>query len=446
MKKSPFLLVLPLCAGAFLLATPRAGKVVAQSLPDAPVVSSQTELDALARQNPTVNFDRAGHAFANNEARLFWNTDLESAKQQAGREGKPILMLRLLGNLSDEYSCANSRFFRVVFYPQSDINARLKRDFVLCWTSERPVPVVTIDMGDGRKLRRTLTGNSAHYLLDSSGRPLDVFPGLSTPQAFESWLENGQKLASEFSAQPAAKRAAFLAKWHETQLRTLLKPVFSPVAPPALEFGPIKPPDEATVNAQVEMNLKEVFKSNPLESNAPVLTVAQTRARDAGRLAMSKGVVESPVLGSSGFGAFPVRFGFLNAPQTPVLDAATRARIKAMNPLASSDVASSPVPVAVMNTQGAPGVSPMDVLIGAFESTLLIDTQINANFSYPIHALFARGHEGDFDSLNRKIYDRLFLTPRSDEWLGLTNATAFSALRNDGIERPNNDVRIAQSN
>ena len=84
-------------------------------------------------------------------------------------------------------------------------------------------------------------------------------------------------------------------------------------------------------------------------------------------------------------------------------------------------------------------------MIRVFEANLVADEQQNAAFTLNIHALFARGHEGDFDSLNRKVYDRLFLSPRSDEWLGLTNATTFSALQNDGIERPSDDARMAQS-
>ena len=55
---------------------------------------------------------------------------------------------------------------------------------MLHWQSVRPVPTVTIDFGDGRKLERTLTGNSIHYILDSQGRPIDALPGLYGPQAF----------------------------------------------------------------------------------------------------------------------------------------------------------------------------------------------------------------------------------------------------------------------
>ena len=45
-------------------------------------------------------------------SRLYWYTDLDEAKAAAERIGRPILSLRMLGKLTDEYSCANSRFFR----------------------------------------------------------------------------------------------------------------------------------------------------------------------------------------------------------------------------------------------------------------------------------------------------------------------------------------------
>ena len=100
-------------------------------------------------------------------AGLYWYTDLNGAKKASKALGKPILSLRLLGKLTDEFSCANSRFFRTVLYPNDEVQAVLHDRFVLHWQSVRPVPTVTIDFGDGRKLERTLTGNSIHYILNS---------------------------------------------------------------------------------------------------------------------------------------------------------------------------------------------------------------------------------------------------------------------------------------
>ena len=54
-------------------------------------------------------------------AGLYWYTDLDSARKASKALGKPILSLRLLGKLTDEFSCANSRFFRTVLYPNEEV-------------------------------------------------------------------------------------------------------------------------------------------------------------------------------------------------------------------------------------------------------------------------------------------------------------------------------------
>jgi hypothetical protein len=123
------------------------------------------------------------------DIRLFWYTDLDAAKAAARATGKPILSLRLMGRLDEEFSCANSRFFRTVFYNNREINQLLRDRYILHWRSVRPVPKVTIDFGDGNRLEQTLTGNSIHYVLDSRGRLLQPLPGLSGPEAFREALK-----------------------------------------------------------------------------------------------------------------------------------------------------------------------------------------------------------------------------------------------------------------
>ncbi|HTL31248.1 MAG TPA: hypothetical protein VL282_18595, partial [Tepidisphaeraceae bacterium] len=71
---------------------------------------------------------------------LYWYTDLEQAERAAQQQHKPILSLRLLGKLDEEYSCANSRFFRTALYANKDIAAYLSQNFILHWKSVRPVP------------------------------------------------------------------------------------------------------------------------------------------------------------------------------------------------------------------------------------------------------------------------------------------------------------------
>ena len=56
---------------------------------------------------------------------------LDAARAAARAEGKPILVLRLLGQLDEDYSCTNSRYFRTTLYPTETVSQRLKEHFVL---------------------------------------------------------------------------------------------------------------------------------------------------------------------------------------------------------------------------------------------------------------------------------------------------------------------------
>jgi len=63
-----------------------------------------------------------------------------------------FLSLRLLGRLDEDLSCANSRFFRISLYLNTEVSKLLRDRFILYWQSVRPAPRVTIDFGGGRKL------------------------------------------------------------------------------------------------------------------------------------------------------------------------------------------------------------------------------------------------------------------------------------------------------
>jgi len=159
-------------------------------------------LDGVARQRD---------AFASG---LYWFTDLDAAKAEAKKTKRPILSLRLLGNLDDEFSCANSRFFRTSLYANRTVSALLRRGYVLHWKSVRPVPVLTIDMGDGRRIKRTITGNSIHYILDADGHVLDALPGNYGPASFIAALVGIEKGTSG-SGPPQINR------WHARQAISL---------------------------------------------------------------------------------------------------------------------------------------------------------------------------------------------------------------------------------
>jgi hypothetical protein len=201
-----------------------------------------------------------------NIAGLEWFTDLPAALAEARRARKPVLSLRLLGRLDEQLSCANSRFFRAMLYPEPRINALLRDAFVLHWQSVRPVPIVTIDFGDGRRIVKTLTGNSVHVVLDAAGRPVDALPGLFDPATFLTLLGRARELAGAPRAQ--------LALLHERALRqplpstsprramaaSMLAPTKHAVEMPMLRaVSPISVAADTRENLELHARVHELF-------------------------------------------------------------------------------------------------------------------------------------------------------------------------------------------
>ena len=155
-------------------------------------------------------------------SRLYWYEDLEAALAVAKQSGKPVLSLRMLGRLDEELSCANSRFFRTTLYANAQVSSYLRAHSVLHWSSERPVPVVSIDFGDGRKVTRTITGNSVHYVLDAQGQVVDALPGLYGAHAFVEALKRSEGIAKSSGSMKGPRREALVKKWHEQALEQSL--------------------------------------------------------------------------------------------------------------------------------------------------------------------------------------------------------------------------------
>ncbi len=143
-----------------------------------------------------------------NIAHLDWHTDIHTAIRDAHERSRPILSLRLLGRLDEEYSCANSRYFRTLLYPEPKVQQVLRDEFVLHWQSLRPVPKVTIDFGNGRTLVRTITGNSLHAVLREDGSPADAVLGLLSADAFEQALRRAKPMAGATTSAELARRHA----------------------------------------------------------------------------------------------------------------------------------------------------------------------------------------------------------------------------------------------
>jgi hypothetical protein len=190
-----------------------AKQVTKNNIPELPVWQRVNEI------NETI--DKVAAARYSHESGLYWYTDEGEAHRVAKAQSKPVLALRLLGNLNEELSCANSRYFRILLYPDDKVRQLLHDKFILTWKSVRPVPKITIDLGDGRKVERTITGNSVHYVVLPDGRVVDVFPGLYGPVPFVERLVKAE--AATQRAIRAKDSKAEISAYQQQQIADLRK-------------------------------------------------------------------------------------------------------------------------------------------------------------------------------------------------------------------------------
>jgi hypothetical protein len=357
-------------------------------------------------------------------SRLYWYTDLDQAEAEAARTGKPILSLRMLGKLTDEYSCANSRFFRTALYSNKEISDFLRTNFVLHWQSVRPVPRVTIDFGDGRKLERTLTGNSAHYVLASDGTPLDVLPGLYSPLAFRQWLTDMRRFYSQYIASPTATRSEMLQAFHRNQEQVILQRWDRDID--SLGFGKVK---------LVSSRINEAMKAAGTEQSS-IKAPNAPQAVTAARRAIGKTAVEAPVLRFANLGGKWMERGMDDDLWQAVANL-HRGEVKLDG--ASVGVMSGEFPRAVVAGRQAASKfqqeNPVLRVVRSFEDSMALDTVRNEYLLHRrVHEKFANdaSSPNDVDTLNEWVYAELFLTPSRDPWLGLAPNDVYTALENDG--------------
>ena len=326
---------------------------------------------------------------------LYWYKDLNEAKKAAAVGNKPILSLRLLGNLTDELSCANSRFFRTVLYPNKEVSSILRDQFVLHWESVRPVPVVTIDFGDGRKLQRTITGNSIHYVLDSDGELIEALPGLYGPQAFTRALLQAEQITRSIANKDNLTRQQTLKTYYRQQLSRISLDWYSDTR----KIGGLQP-----AGIRVARN----------ESGEAVQIMP---------LAITKMETEASILR-----------GMMAASETlgRITDEAAWRKIARLHEADAVLDARSLSLIEMQNTQLSK--QEFNTLVNKFQQAVALDTVRN---EYLLHSklygwLMLQSQGSNLNQFNDKVYAELFLTPRSDPWLGLLSADTYMALDQAG--------------
>lgn len=329
---------------------------------------------------------------------LYWYTDLQEAQKVSKESGKPILSLRLLGKLTDELSCANSRFFRTVLYANAEISASLRDRFVLHWQSVRPAPVITIDFGDGRKLERTITGNSIHYVLDSSGRLVEAFPGLYGPQAFLRRLKEGEHAFKLVEGKQGFERQNWLSSHYQ------------------LTYGKLAA-DWVKDTAKIGGKLPQGFSVNKDQNGE--LTAVVIAPLAITKMAIEGGVLQQMSRTTERIEKFADEAAWrkiaqLHAPDA-VLDSRSIALIRRQNPALSEREFSQ--------------------MLENFQELIAVDTVRNEYLMrlklYPW--LMGDPSRTSVEKFNEKVYAELFLTPRSDAWLGLLDRDVYTGIDNGGV-------------
>ncbi|MBX3468102.1 MAG: hypothetical protein KF878_14615 [Planctomycetes bacterium] len=350
---------------------------------------------------------------------LFWHRDLAQARQVAAAEGKPVLSLRLLGELTSERSCANSRFFRVALYADVELARWLRDDVVLHWESVRPAPRITIDMGDGRKLERTIAGNSIHYLLLPDGTVVDALPGLYGPGAFADALRPAVQAARVALTLPEQRRAAVIASYQRAaHLRLSQAAAQVGAAQDGAQVG-ARPGARPGMRDGGRMGAGDDARNDTWAGGGR--RGGLPTAADAAPLAMGKAMVERPML---------TALGQTPPPDDPAWTVAGAAYLERCR----LDARSRRLLGRKLPADRRDGLV---AVTRRFEEVMARDTAQNELRHRPtLLAWLLAGAGADLAALNRRVYAELFRTPDDDPWLGLAPADELAAIDGGGLTGP----------
>jgi hypothetical protein len=257
----------------------------------------------------------------------------------------------------------------------------------------RPAPRITIDFGDGRKIERTITGNSIHYILDQDGTIIDALPGLYSPKAFLKYLKQARQAEKIVRNFPEKNRELAMMKYRK------------------MSFDEIKLKREKAI-AMTGVKLVE-----PREGTLAIL---------AAPLAAAKMVVVDEASLLRVYDDF--------AKFEPSIDFDDWNKLaKLYSPSEKLD-ANSIAFVRRQNLKTGLSESEFSGLFAKLDSFISLDTTRNdLIFHAKLYEWLNREAAGDLEAFNARVYDQIFQTPGSDKWLGLYSSDVYTALDGNGI-------------
>lgn len=326
---------------------------------------------------------------------LYWYTDLSQARAAANETGKPLLALCLLGRLDESLSCANSRFFRTVLYPDPLVAERLREHFVLYWHTVLPAPRLTVDLGDGRTIERTITGNSMHVVMNADGRVLDAMPGLVSAELFAEWLTEA--------------RDGFAADAVPTTPETY------DVASAIIALG--YEPEEAA-RVAMERTRGKMILEMPIFNEGLVAHRVPINLQLDGRNLATHSLIR-------------------RIDRAQPISAVDQHGLTGTSYLMVEDTTLSPNSLRIIENQ-TPNVTDeqRDAMIHQFRRTLIADTAMNRVQLQPVVRRWLSERDAKLHDAIPWIYAEIFATPLNDPWMGLDTPGVYTGLENSGLIEP----------
>ena len=122
-------------------------------------------------------------------------------------------------------------------FSRDDVAGFINQNFEPAWESVRPVPIVTIDFGNGTVVTRTLHGNIATYVCTPDGQVIDILPGAYEPATYLGGLNQLHSLAQNIQKLGPSDREKSLAEYHKSWTRTTTIVPNSRTAPSKADRG-----------------------------------------------------------------------------------------------------------------------------------------------------------------------------------------------------------------
>lgn len=105
-----------------------------------------------------------------------------------------------------------------MLFSEKNVAEYINTHFEPVWESDRPVPKITMDFGNGHVIKRTLRGNIATYICFSDGAILDVLPNIYEPGSYKKNLEKLSELAQTLQNKSMTDRQSTVQAYHRAEI------------------------------------------------------------------------------------------------------------------------------------------------------------------------------------------------------------------------------------